>query len=374
MRRALTRVFALASKETLHIVRDPRVLFMAIAMPVVLIVLFGYGVRFDMDRVPIAILDHDRSAESRHLREAFVASGELRLARQIDDASQIEPLFRRGDAVGALVIPRGFARAIGRGERAEVQLVVDGSDANTANQTLAKADAIGRWVSLGVTRRAGFEVAPAVAVRTWTRFNPSGRSALYLVPGLAAYILAIVAVLLTALTVAREWESGSMEQLFATPVGRLEIVAGKLLPYLALGAIGVLLVLSVGAWVFDMPLRGSMAFLAVASVLFLIGALGQGLLISVVTRNQMVATQAATLSSMLPSMLLSGVIFPIENMPRALQWVSTLVPARYYVESLRGVLLRGNGASTLWPQAAALAAFAALMIALSALRFKRRLA
>ena len=136
----------------------------------------------------------------------------------------------------------------------------------------------------------------------------------------------------------------------------------------------MLLVLSVGAWVFDMPLRGSMAFLAVASVLFLIGALGQGLLISVVTRNQMVATQAATLSSMLPSMLLSGVIFPIENMPRALQWVSTLVPARYYVESLRGVLLRGNGASTLWPQAAALAAFAALMIALSALRFKRRLA
>ncbi|MEZ4270043.1 MAG: ABC transporter permease [Myxococcota bacterium] len=197
---------------------------------------------------------------------------------------------------------------------------------------------------------------------------------MYLVPGLTAYILAIVAVLLTALTVAREWERGSMEQLFATPIGRAEFVIGKLLPYLAIGAIVVLLVLMVGAWVFDVPLRGSLTFLALASFLFLVGALSQGLLISVISRNQMVATQAGALSAMLPSMLLSGAIFPVENMPRVLRWFSLAVPARYYVESLRGVLLRGNGFAILWPQIAALTVFAAIMIGLSSLRFKRRIA
>lgn len=374
IRRAAVRIFALAAKETRHILRDPRTLVMALGMPVLLLVLFGYGVSFDMDELPIAVLDHDRTPDSRHLRDAYLAPRIFALAEDIDRPEEIESLFRQGEAVAALVIPRGYGKALARGETAQVQLVVDASDANTAKQTVEMAEAFGRSVSAEVARRPAFEAATAVQVRTQMRFNPSGDSALYLVPGLTAYILAIVAVLLTALTIAREWERGSMEQLFATPVGRLEIVVGKLLPYLALGVITVLLVLTVGAWLFDVPLRGSMGFLALVSLLFLVGALGQGLLISVITRNQMVATQAGALSSMLPSMLLSGVIFPIENMPEALQWISLVIPARYYVESLRGVLLRGNGLDVLWPQAAALLAFAAAMIVLSALRFKRRLA
>ncbi|NPC86824.1 ABC transporter permease, partial [Pyxidicoccus fallax] len=215
--------------------------------------------------------------------------------------------------------------------------------------------------------------APPLEVRVRTLFNPNGRSALFLVPGLAAYLLAIVAVLITALTVAREWERGSMEQLFATPVGRLEIVVGKLLPYLGIGLLQVLLVLTVGAWLFDVPVRGSLVALGLGALLFLVGMLGQGLLISVITRNQVVATQVATMSSMLPSMLLSGFIFPIENLPPPLRVISLLIPARHFVTTLRGVLLRGNGLDVLWPQLVALTLFAALMLTLATRRFQRRL-
>lgn len=374
MRNFLIRVGALAGKEVLHIRRDSRTLYMAFAMPAVLLVLFGYGVSFDMDSIPLVLLDHDQTRQSRQLGDAFVTSGELRLVRTLEDDRQIESTFRSGEAVAALVIPRGFAQSLARGRIAQVQLLMDGADANTANQTLAKTNAIARTFNMDVVAEAGLAVSPPLVVRTWTRFNPTGRSAWYLVPGLTAYILAIVAVLLTALTVAREWERGSIEQLFATPMGRVEFVIGKLLPYLGIGGVAVLLVLMVGAWVFDVPLRGSLSFLALASALFLVGALGQGLLISVLSRNQMVATQAGALSAMLPSMLLSGAIFPVENMPQVLQWVSFAVPARYYVECLRGVLLRGNGFAVLWPQLVALGIFAAIMIGVSALRFKRRLA
>jgi ABC-2 type transport system permease protein len=181
-------------------------------------------------------------------------------------------------------------------------------------------------------------------------------------------------VLLTALTVAREWERGSMEQLFATPVGRLEVILGKLLPYLGLGTIQLLMVLCVGAWVFEVPVRGSLPLLGVCSVFFLFSMLGQGLLISVVTRNQMVATQVGALSAMLPSLLLSGFLSPIDNMPTVLQWVSRLVPARYFVSALRGILLRGNGLEDLWRETLALGVFSVAMVAASFLKFQRRLA
>jgi ABC-2 type transport system permease protein len=257
-----------------------------------------------------------------------------------------------------------------------VQLLIDGSDNSSAVQARTRAEAaintLGR--ALASEHRVQAVRAPRIEARTFTRFNPEGRSAVFLVPGIAAYVLAMVAVLLTALTVAREWERGSMMQLFATPVGRLEIVIGKLLPYLVLGALAVLLVLSAGGWVFDVPFRGSAATLALLALLFLIGMLGQGLLISVLTQNQMVATQVATMSSMLPSLLLSGFVFPLENMPTVLQYLSRVIPARYFVAGLRGVLLRGNGIAELWPEALLLAAFATVMLGLSTLRFRRTIA
>jgi ABC-2 type transport system permease protein len=194
------------------------------------------------------------------------------------------------------------------------------------------------------------------------------------VPGLIALILAIMAVLLTALTVAREWERGSMEQLFSTPVRRVEVVVGKLLPYLAVGVIQVLLVTALGAWLFDVPLRGSVALLFASSILFLTGMLGQGLLISVLTRNQQVATQVGIITSLLPTLLLSGFLSPVENMPLALQAIAMILPSTHFIVILRGILLKGNGAEVLWPHIAALAAFASVMIGVSTARFRRRLA
>lgn len=374
MSRFLTRVFALSAKEVRHVLRDPRTLYLALGMPVVMLLLFGYGVSFDLERLPVAFVDRDRTEASRTLEARFFSGDQFAEAATPDDEREAEQLLVGGRVSLVVVVPRGFERDLSRGERATVQLLVDGSDTNTAVQARAKAETAMRVLGISLVTRAVSLRAMPVEARTFTRFNPEGRSAVFLVPGIAAYVLAIVAVLLTALTVAREWERGSMAQLFATPVGRLEIVVGKLLPYLALGSLAVLLVLAVGSWVFEVPFRGDPITLVVLSVLFIAGMLGQGLLISVLTRNQMVATQVATMSSMLPSLLLSGFVFPIENMPRPLQLVSAVVPARYFVEGLRGVLLRGNGIVELWSELLPLAAFALAMITIATARFRRTIA
>ncbi|MCY1023247.1 ABC transporter permease [Pyxidicoccus sp. MSG2] len=369
-RRTVGRILAMAGKEVLHIRRDIRTLYLALAMPVLLLVLFGFGISFDVDHLVLAVVDQDRTAQSRELVRNVTASEEFIL--QWEGTSPEEGLseLRRGKAIAVLVVPRGFAEDVAGGG-AQVQLLVDGADGNTATQALAKAQAL---VEMASRKLAGAAPrAPPLEVRVRTLFNPNSRSALFLVPGLASYLLAIVAVLITALTVAREWERGSMEQLFATPVGRMEIIVGKLLPYLGIGLLQVLLVLTAGAWIFDVPVRGSVVALGLGALLFLIGMLGQGLLISVVTRNQVVATQVATMTSVLPSMLLSGFIFPIANLPPPLKVVSMLIPARYFVSTLRGVLLRGNGVDVLWPQLLAMAIFATVMLTLATRRFQRRL-
>lgn len=368
--RTVGRILAMAGKEVLHIRRDIRTLYLALAMPVLLLVLFGFGISFDVDHLELAVVDQDRTDVSRELVRHVTASEEFVLAWEGTSPEEALAQLRRGRAVAVMVLPRGFAEDVARGG-ARVQLLMDGADGNTATQALAKAQAL---VDAAGRKLAGSALtAPPLEVRVRTLFNPNGRSALFLVPGLAAYLLAIVAVLITALTVAREWERGSMEQLFATPVGRLEIVVGKLLPYLGIGLLQVLLVLTVGAWVFDVPVRGSLVALGLGALLFLVGMLGQGLLISVVTRNQVVATQVATMTSVLPSMLLSGFIFPIENLPAPMRLISLLIPARYFVSTLRGVLLRGNGLDVLWPQLVALTLFAALMLTVATRRFQRRL-
>jgi len=374
MWRFLVRVGAIAAKETTHIRRDIATLYMALGMPVVLLLLFGFGVSFDIDRVPLAVADLDRSEASVDLTRAFVASDDFRLVAMLRRPEEAEPLFRRGRASAALVIPRGFERELGRGRVTTVQLLLDGADPMTANMVLARSDAQAVGMSLRIASRQGFALVPPLAVRSWIRFNPEARSSLYLVPGLVVLILAIVAMLLTALTVAREWERGSMEQLFATPVGRLEIVIGKQLPYLGLGIVAVLLVLAVGAWVFDLPFRGDLVLLAVDSLLFLMCMLGLGLLISVVTRSQMLATQVGALATILPNMLLSNFVFPVANMPKVLQWISAAMPASYFMRVLRGILLRGNGVEELWRESLALAGFALGFAALATLRFKRRIA
>jgi len=371
--RSLVRIAAMAAKETLHIRRDPRTLYLALGMPVLMLFVFGYGVSFDLERIPLGVADHDRSQESRALVDAVVASRELEAVARVepDDAPR---LFREGKALAVLDVPAGYGRDVAAGKRTSVQLLVDGADAVVANQVLAKVDALVRAETRRLAGPGLGEQSPPLRVQVWTRYNPAGRSALFMVPGLAAYLLAISAVLLTALTISGEWERGSMEQLFASPVGRLEIVLGKLLPYLVLGMIELQLVLAFGAIAFDLPLRGSVTLLFTIGFFFLVGMLGQGLLISVVAKNQLVATQAGALSALLPSLLLSGMVFPLENMPAPLQLLSRVVPARYLVHALRGILLKGNGLDALWPDLALQVAFALLVLALATARFERRLA
>ena len=367
------RVLAISGKEILHIQRDPRTLVLALVMPVVMLLLFGYGVSFDVDRIPLAVSDQDRTEESRRLALAFTENGEFRPVGGVDPA-EADTWFRRHRTRAILVVPRGYARDLARGGPARAQLLLDAADPVTANQVLAKADAIALAESRRLAAAAGAVAAPPLQVKISTRYNPEARSAVYIVPGLAAYLMAITAVLLTALTVAGEWERGSMEQLFASPVSRLEIVLGKLLPYLGIGLVQLLLILGVGSNVFDVPILGSPLLVILSGLLFLAGMLGQGLFISVVARNQLVATQAGALSSLLPSLLLSGMLVPIDNMPRVLQLVSRIIPARYLVDALRQVLLKGNGIAAIWPDLLAMAIFAVAIVALATRRFKRRIA
>jgi drug efflux transport system permease protein len=372
--RSLVRIGAMASKEARHIVRDPRTLYMSLGMPLVMLLLFGYGISFDLDHMPVSIADRDRTEASRALVRALTASNELTAAAPLSDPEDALRRFRRGEVLGAIVVDRGYARDVLARKPVPVQLLVDGADPVVANQVLAKADAL---VRAETRRLAGMDLArqsPPVEVAVWTRYNPESRSSVFMVPGLAAYLLAITAVLLTALTIAGEWERGSMEQLFASPVGRLEIVLGKLLPYLLLGLLEFLLVVAFGMTAFELPMRGSGATLTLLGFTFLVGMLGQGLLVSVLAKNQTVATQAGVMSSLLPSLLLSGMIFPIENMPLPLRALSHAVPARYLVHGLRGVLLKGNGFADVWPDLVAQVVFAFVVIALATRRFQRRLA
>lgn len=374
LHRLVMRTMAMAAKETLHIRRDPRTLYLALGMPVILLLVFGYGVSFDIERLPLAISDNDRTPASRQLQRALTSAGEFTKVEGAALPDSAVDVFRRGEAAAVVVIPHGYEQAIARNDKVQIQVLVDGADAVIAKQVLAKTDIIirshGRSLIPAYLRR--FE--PLLQVKVWTLYNPTGASAIFMVPGLAAYLIAISAVLLTALTVAGEWENGSMEQLFASPVGRLEIVLGKLLPYLGLGLFELLLVLAFGAFAFEVPMRGSPLAIFLIGFFFLVGMLGQGLFISVVTRNQLVATQVGALSALLPSMLLSGMLFPLENMPTALQWLSHAVPARYLVHALRGALLKGNGLDVLWPDLVAQVIFSVLILTLATLRFPRRLA
>lgn len=372
--RFLRRTLAIAGKEAIHVRRDPRMLIMGLLFPVILLFIFGFGVRFDIDRIPLVLLDHDKTPASRELLMDFVASHEFTLVGDVESPDEIAPAFARHEAACALVVPPGYEADLLHGRPVSVQLLIDGSDPTYANQAIVRADSLGLQAAIRAAARAGLAMDIPFGASVVTRFNPQAESAIFLVPGTTAYLLAMVSVILTALSVAREWERGSMEQLFATPVGRMEIILGKLLPYLGLGVVQVLLVLTLGAWVFNVPFRGDPTMLAAAAAVFLTAMLAQGLFISIVTKNQIVATQAATMSSMLPSMLLSGFLFPVENMPAPLRAISNIVPARYFIRVLRGVLLKGNG----WHEHAwdlvPMLIFAVFLIVQSARRFDRRIA
>jgi len=369
------RLFAVARKEVLQLSRDARSLVLAFLLPALLLVLFGYAISFDVRDIRTGVLDEDRSAESRALLDAFRASGYFTFVATLDGPGGIRPLLERGEALAVIVIPAGFAADLGSGRPAAVQALVDGSDANTATIALGYARGV---VASWAARRAdgggaGSAPRPPLLAETRVWFNEELESKNMIVPGLVAVVMMIVAAMLTSLTIAREWERGTMEQLAATPVTRLEVVAGKLLPYLAIGLVDVAVATALGVWLFGVPLRGSLLLLAGLSLLFLSGALGLGMFISAVTRSQMLATQVAMLATFLPAFLLSGFMFAISVMPRPLQLLTYLVPARYFLVVTRGIFLKGVGLEVLSAQAWLMVAFAAAGLALAVASFRKEL-
>jgi ABC-2 type transport system permease protein len=354
MIRFLRRLRAIAYKELIHMSRDVRVVYMALGLPVVMLVLFGYAVSMDIDCVPLAVADYDGTRASRRLIEAFVAGGSFMRKQTLLSANEAQPLLRAGKIKAALIIPEGYQRDRARGRFASAQLLLDGSDGAVASIVLGNAMRIVQ--SLPVDQRANLKPTLSQGAPIRSFFNPAMLSAYNIVPGVIVMILGMVATVLTALTVAREWERGNMEQLFATPVRRSQIILGKLIPYVLLGFVQALLVLTLGSYMFDVPIVGSLTLLFGASLLFLVCSLAIGALLGI-----------------LPALILSGFIFPIANMPEWLRALTMLFPARYFLVVLRGVLLKGNGLQILAPQILALIGFATAVLTLAVVRFRRRL-
>jgi ABC-2 type transport system permease protein len=367
------RLRAIARKEWTQLRRDTRSMILAFVLPVFLLLFFGYAITWDVNDIPVAVLDQDRTPRSRALVEAFQASGYFSVTEYLESADAIERRLIADDALGVLWIPPGFGRDLASyGTPTEIQLLLDGSDANTATIALNYADAIVARFGVRAALGGGRPTPPiSLQARTW--YNPNLESRHMIVPGLIAVIMSIIAAMLTALTIAREWERGTMEQLAATPVSRLEVVIGKLLPYLAIGLFDVALTVVAGMTIFGTPLDGSITLLALLTLLFLVGALGLGIFISAAVKSQVLAMQIAMVATYLPAVLLSGFMFDIASMPAVLRAVTFLVPARYYVTVTRGIFLKGVGAEVLWAQAAFMLAYAALGLTLATRAFRKEL-
>jgi len=363
----------MARKEWLHIRRDTRSLAMAFVVPAAMVLLFGYVITFDVRDIHMAVFDQSRTAQSRDLVDAFRSSGYFRVTRQLADDDAIAPLLTRGAVRLVLVIPPDFAKHLAAADPAPVQALVDGGDANTASIAINYAQAIvTSYSAKAVLKGQPLPVPIRVASRVW--YNEDLKSSSMIVPGLMATIMMILSALLTSLTIAREWERGTMEQLAATPVHRLEVILGKLLPYLGIGAVDIVLVAVVGGSVFAVPFRGSPVLLMVTAMLFLVGAQGMGMFISASTKSQFLATQLAMITTFLPATLLSGLMFDLSSMPKVLQIISLVVPARYFITATRGIFLKGVGFDVLWGQALGMIVFAVVGLGLAVHAFKKEIA
>jgi ABC-2 type transport system permease protein len=365
------RLWAIARKEALQLRRDPRSLVLAFVLPFLLVLVFGTAISLDVRDIPFGVLDRDRTPASRELVEAFQASGYFTLRARMESPGEADHLLARGRVRLVVVIPPGHASDLASGRVAGVQLLVDGGDANTATIAINYADAIVAGVNRRIVATRAVAAPLGFEARVW--YNEALESARMIVPGLVAVIMAIIAAMLTALAIAREWERGTMEQLAATPVHRLEVVGGKLLPYIGIGVIDVTVAVVVGMVVFDVPLRGSVVLLAAMSLLFLIGMLSFGLLLSAALKSQMLATQVAIMTTYLPTLLLSGFIFSIASMPFVLQVVSVLIPARFFIVITRGIFLKGIGLGILWPQALGMLAFTLIAFGMAIRTFRKEI-
>jgi drug efflux transport system permease protein len=372
----MRKTLAVASKELRQILRDRRSLLILLFVPAFFLLLYGYALNFDIRNVTLAVQDKDRSTKSRELVSSFVNSGYFSLVGYVDAPSELDRLVDLGRVRTILSIPAGFERDLSVRKPVTVQVIIDGDNANTASTVSGYARTLINEFS-GVQTQAtrtvpgsGFQV-PVISVEPRIWYNPQLRSTLFLVPGLIAYISMITAVVSTALSVVREKERGTMEQVRMAPLSPLPYIIGKTMPYLVISFVSAILVILSAMMLFDLPMRGSWLLLCGAIGLFLIGAQAQGLLISTIAETQQVAFQVALLSSLLPTMILSGFIFPITSMPTVVQWITHIVPARYFLVALRSIVLKGADITAFWQEMVALAIFATVALGLASLRLRR---
>lgn len=366
---------AVIKKEFIQIGRDPRSLFMLIFFPAFLLLFFGYVLSFDVRNVTLGVLDLDSTERSRELTLTLTGGEYFRLETMFTNRANLDAALDDGTVMVALVIPEGFAKALERGETAPVQGFIDGSDGRKAaivqGYLQAYTTAYGQRIVADWALRMGRKISLPITPEGRIWYNPELKSSLFLIAGLIVFILMITGTISTALSVVRERERGTMEQLLVSPLSAVTVIIGKTLPYLAIAGVSTVIILLVGNLAFDVVIKGSMLLLAAAALLFVLAALGQGILISTITSSQQVAFFAASLSSMLPSLLLSGFIFPISGMPPVIQVVTVVVPAKYFVELLRGIMMRGAGFETGMYDLLALALFSTFMIVVSAVRLKK---
>lgn len=374
-----TRFAAVARKEFIHLIRDPRSLGLGIAIPMLMLVLFGFALTLDVDRVPLMIWNQNPDVVSREFVSQFEGSRYFQIAGHARDYNEIENAIDERRALAALVVPYDFSRRLQAGNTATAQWIVDGSDSNTAQIATGYAEGVTQTysASIALQRARGSGRTRAVTLpvdfRTRIWFNADMESRNYIIPGLIAVIMMIIAGMLTSLTIAREWDNGTMEQLISTPLKVPEMIFGKIVPYFCVAMFDVLIAVLMGEFLFHIPFRGSLLLLFGMASIFLAGALGIGMMISIATRTQLLASQVAMVVTFLPTFLLSGFAFDIDNMPSPLQLISHVIPARYFIKILKGIYLKGVGLDVLSGEAILLTAFAAIVLLAANLTFKKKM-
>ena len=374
------RIIAVARKETRQIVRDARSLYLALGIPVMLMVLFGYALSLDVDNIPIGVWDQDRSSQSREFLDRLTSSKYFSLRFHTDSYGKIVRAIDSNAISVGIIIPHDFSRKIKKGATTKVQALVDGSDSTRAGLAMVYLETIiatygGDFRAEALVRQSvAARIVPPVEPRIRLLYNPELQSRNNIIPGLIAIIMMVIAALLTSLTIVRERETGTMEQLISTPLKPRELIVGKLIPYFGLGYLDLVMVYLMGEYIFEVPFRGSLLLMFLVSSVFLIGALSMGFLISVIASNQFFATQLALLSTFLPSFLLSGFVFPVANMPDWLQVITNIVPARHLITVLRAIYLKAAGIEVLVVPTLVLVVFAVVVTALATWRLGKRVA
>ena len=366
----MTKALAVYRKELRQIYRDRRTLTILVFVPAFFLLLYGYALNFDIRHIKLVVEDRDGSPESRSVVSAFINSGYFDLAATVYAHQDAERMLDLNQARAVLVVDEGFGRDLKAGRTGSVQVIVSGDNANTATTVIGYASNILRTIGSELAAE-GVVIRPPITVEPRIWYNPELRSTLFLVPGLIAYIAMITAVTSTALSIVREKEAGTMEQVRMAPIDTFSFVIGKTIPYFLISMTSAALIILASMALFGLPMRGNWIALLIALSLFIVGALGTGLLISTIAESQQVAFQMALLISLLPTIMLSGFIFPISSMPQFLQIVTYLVPARYFLIALRGIVLKGSELSHLVPQLVAMSIYAAAMLGLASLRLAR---